>query len=534
MSRRFTLASAALLLALAGVLPLVSMLVNSLLVEGRLSVHSYAGLLGSTRPWVLLGNSLVVSSLTTAATLLIGVPLGILFGRTDLPLRRTFAAILTIPLLIPPYILAVSWADLFTPSGASGWLLSPTATRTGYDVLFGLFGCVLVFSTTFLPIVIHLTMTFLNTVNPRLEEAARLVTGWPGVLRRVTLPLIVPGISLSAMLVFLLTLGEFSVPNYLRFNVFPVESYVQFSAFYDIDAATASAIPLALIAFFVLLAEWFFLRERIHQISSTYARARSVPVTLGRIRVPAALVVSLVALIFVIVPMAVLVARSGSISAYRDAMAKASDSLLRSLLYAALGASLVTILGFFLGYLIQTRAVRIWRIVDSASIFLFALPGTVIGIGLISLWNRPLTNWLYGTFLIVVLGYAAKYTAITSRISASTLLQIPPSMEEAAQVSGIRWSKRIWSIVTPLALRGILAGWLVGFIFCLRDVEITMMVYPPGQETLPVRTLTLMANGTPELISALCVIMVAATLIPPVVVWMIFNFARWRRSHGNH
>ncbi len=534
MTRRFTLASVACILALAGVLPLVSMLVKSLLVEGRLSVHAYAGLFSSTRPWVLLGNSLIVSTLTTLATVLIGVPLGVLFGRTDLPLRRTFTAILTVPLLIPPYIFAVSWADLFTPSGASGWILSQAAARTGYDLLFSLFGCVLVFSTIFLPVVIHLTWTFMNTVNPRLEEAARLVTRWPGVLRRVTFPLIVPGISLSALLVFLLTLGEFSVPNYLRFNVFPVESYVQFSAFYDINAATASAIPLALIAVFVLLAEWFCLRERIHQISSTSARASTVPVTLGRFRAPAALLVSLVTLVLVIVPMSVLILRSGSIMTYWEALGKASDSLLRSLLYAALGASLITLLGFFLGYLIQTRAVKVWRIVDSGSIFLFALPGTVIGIGLISLWNRPLTNWLYGTFLIVLLGYVAKYSAITSRISASTLLQIPPSMEEAAQVSGIRWSKRITSIVGPLAWRGVLASWLVGFIFCLRDVEITMMVYPPGQETLPVRTLTLMANGTPELISALCVIMVAATLIPPAVLWMIFNFTRWKRSHGNH
>src|SRR5512135_1050318 len=102
MTRRFTLASAALLLALAGVLPLVSMLVKSLLVDGRLSVHAYAGLFGSTRPWVLLGNSVVVACLTTLAALLIGVPLGILFGRTDLPFRRTFTAILTVPLLIPP------------------------------------------------------------------------------------------------------------------------------------------------------------------------------------------------------------------------------------------------------------------------------------------------------------------------------------------------------------------------------------------------------------------------------------------------
>ena len=58
-----------------------------------------------------------------------------------------------------------------------------------------------------------------------------------------------------------------------------------------------------------------------------------------------------------------------------------------------------------------------------------------------------------------------------------------------------------------------IAAWLIGFIFCLRDLGASMLVYPPGQETLPVRIYTLMANGAPNLIAALCVILVSVTLI---------------------
>jgi iron(III) transport system permease protein len=157
------------------------------------------------------------------------------------------------------------------------------------------------------------------------------------------------------------------------------------------------------------------------------------------------------------------------------------------------------------------------------TILLFALPSTVIGIGLISLWNQPLTNFIYATPAIIILGYLAQYTALTSRITVATLVQIPPSMEEAAQVAGAWWLRRIIWIVAPLAKRGLIAGWLVGYIFCLRDTGISMMVYPPGHDTFPVRIFTLMANSPAELIAALCVIMIGATLLPLGLLGLAFR-----------
>jgi iron(III) transport system permease protein len=70
-----------------------------------------------------------------------------------------------------------------------------------------------------------------------------------------------------------------------------------------------------------------------------------------------------------------------------------------------------------------------------------------------------------------------------------------------------------WNVV-PLAHRGLLAAWLIGYVFALRDVAISIVVYPPGADTLPVRILTLMANGAPSLIAALCVILIVVTLLP--------------------
>jgi len=512
-----------ILLLAIGMLPVLSMLIKSVIVDGHFSLESYGGLLTSAHQWTLMGHSMVLSSLVMAFTVAVGMPLGILLGKTDLPFRRFLTVLFLIPLLIPPYIIAVSWFDLLGSSGLLAHLLGVSATTATARFLFGLPGCVAVLFSIFLPIPMLLTMILLRTINPRMEEAGRLVSGWRGIMKGITIPLILPGVLLSAMLVFLLSFGEFSVPNFLRYDVFPVESFTQFSAFYNFKAATAAAVPLAAVMLILLLAEAAFLRERTYQLRPSPELERLPLIGLGAHRKWLFVSVAITGLVIVIVPIVVLVIQSAGIDAYAEALNRAGASLLRSLTYAVIGATLLTFLGFFTGYLIQTKALRCWRSVDSLTILLFALPSTVIGIGLISLWNTSWTNFIYSTPMIIILGYLAKYTALTSRISVTQLAQIPSSMEEAAQVAGAGWFRRMAFIVAPLARRGLLTGWLVGYIFSLRDTGITMLVYPAGHETLPVRIFTLMANGSPQLIAALCMVMITATLLPAGILWMILN-----------
>src|SRR5260370_5545578 len=96
----------------------------------------------------------------------------------------------------------------------------------------------------------------------RLEEAGRLISGWPAVLRRITLALSTPGILFSLVLVFLLAIGELSVPSFLRFPVLPVLSFTQFAASYNFGAATAAALPLPALAFLCVLLDSSPLRDR--------------------------------------------------------------------------------------------------------------------------------------------------------------------------------------------------------------------------------------------------------------------------------
>src|SRR5438034_10986014 len=293
------------LVAIAGLAPIAAIAVESFWQNGHFSLTYYRELISAARFWPLLANSIRLALATTAVCGLIGVPAGILFAKSDLPLRSGFMWVLTVPLVLPPYFVALGWARVVARIGtiASDWL-------------FGFGGCVLVLSSVFLPITMLLTFASILNVDRRLEEAARLASGWPGVLRRVTLPLSAPGIAFSLVLVFLLAMGELSVPSFLRYPVLPVLSFTQFTASYDFGAATAAAVPLAAIAFVGVLVESAFLRDRDYAFRST---GQTLFISLRASKSPFLAFIAALCFGFVILPLSALFADAFSPAAIHEA-----------------------------------------------------------------------------------------------------------------------------------------------------------------------------------------------------------------------
>jgi iron(III) transport system permease protein len=322
-----------------------------------------------------------------------------------------------------------------------------------------------------------------------------------------------------------MALGEFAVPMFLRFPVYAVESFTQFAAFYRPEAAAAAAAPLALVVLIVLALERALLRERTYEVrfvgsgSLRIPLARWTPALLGVVIAACALTVAL--------PLASLAFRAAAPGAVSSALDAGGAPLVRSVAYALTGATLLTVVGFLLGYTIQRRIIARWRTIDTLTILVFAMPSTVMGVGLVTLWNRPGLEVLYGTAGLVITAYLAQFTGLTSRASVAGLSMIPVSLEEAARLTGAGWLRTTRSIVAPLAGQALGVAWLVAYLFCMRDTGLIMMTYPPGGDTLPVRTFTLMANGSQELIAAMCMIMIAATLLPLTAVGALMA---WRRS----
>src|SRR5256714_15078844 len=128
--------------AIAGLAPIAAIAVESFRHNGHFSLDHYRELISAARFWPLFGNSVWLALATTAVCGLIGVPAGILFAKSDLPLRSGLMWLLTVPFVLPPYFIALGWSRVVARVGANT-----------SDWLFGFGGCVLVLSLGFLPIV---------------------------------------------------------------------------------------------------------------------------------------------------------------------------------------------------------------------------------------------------------------------------------------------------------------------------------------------------------------------------------------------
>jgi iron(III) transport system permease protein len=181
-----------------------------------------------------------------------------------------------------------------------------------------------------------------------------------------------------------------------------------------------------------------------------------------------------------------------------------------SLLSAAIAATAIAALALVLGHA-AARRLRGASSLDALAMLTFVLPASVLGVGLIAVWNRPATGALYSSMAILVIGYVARYSIVGVRTVASVVLQSPVHFEEAAAASGAGFARRLLRIVLPVNARGIAFAWLLALVFCLRDLETAVLFYPPGGEPLTVRLFTLEANGPTAVVAALAVSQVAMT-----------------------
>ena len=163
MTERLVLLAATLVLAAIGLLPVAAMLRETLIANGQFSLDAYRALLAADGHFVLLmGHSLELAFLTASISTLIGVPLGVFLGKTDLPCRGALTLLFTAPLLIPSYVLAVAWHSILGRRGVIGGLLAGAWSQEISSAFFGLSGCTFVLTTAFMPIAMFLTIAFLR------------------------------------------------------------------------------------------------------------------------------------------------------------------------------------------------------------------------------------------------------------------------------------------------------------------------------------------------------------------------------------
>jgi iron(III) transport system permease protein len=464
----------------------------------------YRALWLDSRQQGLLWNTALLGSGTALLSTVIGAPLGLALARIPLRGRAIVRLALAVPVLLPSYVVALAWTSL-----ARG------GPRVGPDLLsewtYSLPAAVLVSSLVFYPFSMLATEVAMRRIDGRLEEAALLVAPSRRVLRRITLPLAAPGVLAAALIIFVLSVSEFAVPGLLRVRVYTTEIFTAFAALYDFGRAMLLAVPLLALCLIVAVVAVALAGERL--VAARRGSGTHPPLLEG-CRRPAEAAAMAVAAMALGVPLVVLVREV--LGARSIAILEGSGrAIANSLVLATAGATAVVSLAVWLGYARARAHRRMGQLADVFFVVAFAVPGTVVGVGLIGLWNRPgLAGALYGTDAMFILGYLARFVPVAALTLAAAARYVPVSHEEAAAISGAGWFRTMTHIVMPQMRVGLLTAWVIAFVLAFGELGVSILVAPPGETTLPIRIYTIIANAPPSHVAALALLQTTVILIP--------------------
>ena len=531
-AKTMALGGAGVLFVAICVLPLIYMLVVSFTaIDGSFTFDNYGRLLTDARQRGLLMNSSLLGAGTATAATIVGAPLGLLLARVDLPAKSWLRLGLLIPLVLPPYVLGLAWIYVTGSTGIAAHLIGRDLLS---DSTYSLAGAVAVLSIGFFPLAMLATEAAARRVDGRLEEAGMLVATPRRVFTRITLPLIAPAVASAALVTFVLAVSEFGVPGLLRVRVFTTEVFTAFAAQYDFGRATALSVPLLLLALIAAVALKLTIGDRL--LTTQHTMHAGLSFKLGGLRWPALTWIGLVLALSALLPLGALALEAHGAGPIVAAVQSSGSAITNSIVLSLCGAFLTVGLGLLLGYGRARARTRFGRFADLAFIILFAAPSTVIGVGLIGLWNRPgLLGEVYRSPLIIVIAYMARFVAVAALILTTAVRQVPPSLEEAAEVAGASWPSAFARIVFPQITGATAAALVVSFIFAFGELGATVLVAPPGESTLPVRVYTLIANAPSSQVASLALMQASIVLMALIVFgWFArdkkFDRARAKRS----
>ncbi|HCQ09512.1 MAG TPA: ABC transporter permease [Leclercia adecarboxylata] len=468
------------------------------------ALSGVATLLAEPQLPTMLGGTLQVGVGVALVSALIGFPLGVARGLLNLPLPRLWDLLFLIPFLTPPYIAALSWMLVLQ---TNGYLQQLTGFNLN-DVLFSQTGIVLVMALNIFPVVYFAVSRSLLASGQRLALVARVHGASPGrAFWHITLPMLSPSLAAGMLLAFPLAIEEYGVPAALgtRAGVLMLTTDIEKKlAEWPIDLSGASMLSVVLVT--LALSAWWLQKKLTGNqdvTSITGKPTENMGADAGSFTLPIVALLGLTGFVAVILPGAsmalsgVLGTLSGGVSLdnltashYAALFSQQGDALsaLGTSLSLALGAACITgLLGLLAAWLVVVQKIKGHGLVDALSLMPAALPGVVVGVGLILLWNQPF--WPvspYNSWAILLLSYCCLLLPWPVRYVGSALRQLGGNLEPAARVHGASALQALRFIVLPLVSPAMLAAMLMVFAIASRELVTSLLLAPAGTQTVSV------------------------------------------------
>lgn len=533
----FSIVCVIALLLLFVLLPLFSIMQGSFLdpKSGSLSLTAYVNLFQSDNFRTAFGNTLRLGITVGFTSTVVGFLFAYVRQCVKSPFKKLFSVIEIMPIISPPFVLALSAITLL---GRRGLITYRLLGIKDFDI-YGFKGLVVVQTMVFFPIAAMTLDGLLENFDVSMEEAARnLGASRLKVFTSVMLPMLASGLANVFLLSFIESVTDFSNPMILGggYKTLASQIYIQAIGNYDTQTGTAIAAILLLVTVAVFVVQKAVLDKRSYvTLTGKASRTREL-IDDKHIMIPLNLLCLLISfwvlLFYVFLVLSAFFKTWGADYTlvmknfdyvFQYSMKPVKDTLLIAILAAPIGG----ILSMVVAYLVVRKRFIGRRFVEYVSMLGMAVPGTVFGLGYILTFNtKPLvlTNTLW--ILVIVLVMTRLPVGVRSGMSA--LRQIDPSIEEAATDLGAATTKVFSSITLPLIRPAFYTGLVFSFVKSMTAISAVIFLVSANYNLLTVRVMQHVDKGQFGYAAALSVILMVIVFV--VVGIMNFILARMGRS----
>lgn len=523
------------LTALAVFLPLSLIFYQSLLDAPFFMAHKGVGvgafrfIFADSDFWDALRNSLVIA----AGMAIIAVPLGgilaFLMVRTDLPGRQWIEPLLLIPVFVSPMVLAFGYVVAAGPVGFYSVWAKQLTGFVPWNV-YSLTAIAIIAGLTHVPHVYLYSSSALKSLGSDVEEAARMAGSSPlQVARDVSLPMVTPALLFSGVLVFFLGFEIFGLPLVLG----DPEGHLVLATYlykltnklgtpsYHLMAAVA--VCIVAVTFPLVMLQRVLLRNASRFVTVKGKAGRQRPLPLGAWRWVAAAILALWLLVTVIVPLSGIALRA-FVSSWGEGVNLVEVAtwqnfrtvfeqptlvrgIVNTVLIGVVGGALAVACYTAIGLATHRKSDAWARFVDYLVLVPRAVPGLLAGLAFlwVFLFFPPLAP-LRTTVFSIWLAYSVVWLAYGMRLVSSSLLQVGPELEEAAQSAGATRGQVSRDVTLPLVRFGLLASWLLVFMIFEREYSTGVYLLGPGTEVIGSLLVSLWSTGGADMVAALSLI----------------------------
>jgi len=518
--------------------PLYSVLKTSLIQrDGSIGLGVYSGLLAKSYNRRPLINSIRLGAIVAVLGTIIGFIFAYCTTRVNLPFTGFFRAVAMFPMISPPFIMSLATIMLFGNNG----LITKKILRGMVNLkIYGLGGLVLVETLAYFPTAYLVLSGVLQAIDPSIEDAAcDLGASWWQVFRTVTLPLAIPGIASSLLLIFIESLADFGNPIILSgdYQVLAVQAYLRITGLYDLPGGAALAVILlvpSLVAFFVQ--KYWVSRKSYVTVTgkpSGQQISRSEPWVKTAALIVCLVLTGIILLFYGTVLVGSFMTLWGvsydfTLANYRHVFVVGGEHIKDTLFLSTVSTPITGILAMIIAFIVVRKEFFGRQALELTSMLTFAVPGTVVGIGYILAFNQP-PIMLTGTAAIIIILFVFRNmpTGIQSGIAA--LQQIDPSIEEASCDLGADSSTTFRNITLPLISPAFFSGLVFSFVRCVTAISAIIFVVSGKWKLITVAVLGSVENSDLAQAAAFCVVIIAMVLSAIGIINLLV-YQPWKRG----